>query len=217
MPLLVLTPFFTGALAAARGEGWNRSHDRALIRLLGQAGGAGALAGLALVLLGPIAVALLGRGEVPVPNSVLIAGAVFLVTTYLAAPLQAAFAGPKALWASVGVGVVVTVLAAGLSLWFTPQLGAAGPLWAASGRGAGDDGVLDGGVAAASITGWGSSPDNSWRSEVAPPFRLIASRPTATANANVPMSQTAIGEIGRCHHHSMSAFRSSDLSSFPVR
>lgn len=132
VPLLVLTPFFTGALAAARGGGWNRSHDRALFRLLGQAGGAGALAGSALLLLGPIAVSLLGRGEVPVSNSILLAGAVFLLTTYVAAPLQAAFAGPKALRASVVVGVVVTVLAAGLSLWFTPRLGAAGPLWAAS-------------------------------------------------------------------------------------
>jgi len=132
IPMVVLTPLFTASLAAARGAGWSRGNNRDLLRLLGQAAVVGALAGIALVALGPFVVQLLGRGQVLVSSSLWFAGATYLVTTYVAAPFQAAFVGPRALHASVAIGLVVTVASVGLSLVFTPQFGASGPLWAAS-------------------------------------------------------------------------------------
>lgn len=132
VPLTVLTPFIAAALAAARGSGWSRRRDVELVRLLTQAALVGLLAGLALVVFGPVAVSILGRGEVEVPAGVLIAGALYLVASYVATPMQAAFAGPRALRLSVLLGIGLTAVAIGLSLVLTPVFGAAGPLLAAA-------------------------------------------------------------------------------------
>lgn len=132
IPMAVLTPLFTASLAAARGGGWNRRNNSDLLRLLCQAAAVGALAGVALVVLGPPVAQLLTRGQVVVSPSLWFAGGAYLLTTYVAAPLQAAFVGPRALRASVVIGAVVTFASVGLSFAFVPRLGAAGPLWAAS-------------------------------------------------------------------------------------
>jgi O-antigen/teichoic acid export membrane protein len=132
VPLTVLTPFIAGALAAARGSGWSQRRDMELVRLLAQGALGGLLAGVALVVLGPVAAAILGRGEVEVPVGVLVAGALYLVASYVATPMQAAFAGPRALRLSVILGIALTAVAIGLSLILTPMLGPAGPLLAAA-------------------------------------------------------------------------------------
>lgn len=127
VPLSVLTPFLTGAFAAARGSGWSARRTAEFLRMLGLAALAGFLAGAALILIGPFLATLLGRGEVEMPTSVLVAGAAYVAATYVATPLQTAFTGPRALRVSVSLGVVLTVVAVGLSLILTPVLGPAGP------------------------------------------------------------------------------------------
>ncbi len=132
VPLVVLTPLLAGTLAAARGAGWNRRTDAALRKLALRATAAGLVAGLLLLALGPVATRFLGGGDVTVGFGLFVAGAAFIVATYANTALTLAFSGPQAIRMSVLLGIVLTVVSVGGSLWLTGPLGTAGPVWAAT-------------------------------------------------------------------------------------
>ncbi len=130
IPVAVVTPLLAGGIAAARGTGWTRGSDRALLRLLAQAAVAGAGAAALLLVFGPPAARWVSRGEIGLPSDIFLAGAAYVLATFVSAPLSLAFAGPRAVRTSVVLNATMTALALALSVALTGRLGPAGPLWA---------------------------------------------------------------------------------------
>jgi O-antigen/teichoic acid export membrane protein len=132
IPLVVLMPLFAANLAAARGTGWSADRSRELRKLVLQAGAAGLLVGLCVVVLGPLLAGVLGSHKVAVPWALYAAGGSFVCATFLSMPLYLAFSGPSGLARSVRLNGVLVVVNVALSFWLVHAWGPSGPLWASA-------------------------------------------------------------------------------------
>lgn len=132
IPLMVVTPMIGGNIAAARAAGWPRGSNTHLRRLvLGIAVG-GAVAGTAVVLLGPEIGMLIGANRVPAPLMLYMSGGLFVFLTFVTMPLYLAFSGPTGLKRSVYLNVTLTLVNIGLSIPLASKIGPSGPLWAST-------------------------------------------------------------------------------------
>lgn len=130
IPLLVLSPLFIVNLAAARGSGWTTQSTIELRRLVVQSAAVGTGLGGIILVAGPWFATLLSGGDVDAPIGLYAAGACFVATSYVFAPLYMAFSGPRGIRRSVQVNSILVLINVLLSVALVRPLGPAGPLWA---------------------------------------------------------------------------------------